>query len=289
MYAYLFLAPALVILAVFLAAPMAQVLRISFMEFDPYQGSARWIGASNYARLLEDPEFRVALANSFKYLLVTPVLIGLSLGLAVLVEPRLPGVNFFRAAYYIPVVTTTVAVGITWRFIFREDTGLLNTVLTNLEAITKPIPWMTDSRLALLTAMTVTVWRGLGYYMVIFIAALRSIPSEQIEAAIVDGARPSQVFLRVKLPMLWPAITLVAVISSLSALQVFDEIYIMTNGKIRGAITVVYYIYESAFDLSAGTQDYGYASAMAVAMFCVLLVFTGLNLILMRRSGYAGE
>jgi putative chitobiose transport system permease protein len=218
-----------------------------------------------------------------------PIIIALSLGLALLVEPRLPGVYFFRAAYYIPVVTTMVVVGITWRYIFNEDEGLLNKFLDKFAGIHSAIPWMTQSGLVLGTVMTVTIWKGLGYYMVIFIAALRAIPAEVIEAAVVDGAKPSQVFWRVKFPMLWPSISLVAVLSSIAALQVFDEIYVMTAGKIREAITLVYYIYETGFDTRIGSQEYGYASAMAVVLFGILVVFTGINQLILRKRGYQGE
>ncbi len=155
--------------------------------------------------------------------------------------------------------------------------------------ITQSIPWMTEPALVLFTVMTVTVWKGLGYYMVIYIAALRAIPNEIVEAAIVDGASPSQVFWRIKFPLLWPAISLVLVLSSISALQVFDEIYVMTNGKIREAITVVYYIYETGFRAGSGPMDYGYASAMAAVLFFILLAFSYVNLWVTRRTGYQGE
>lgn len=289
LYAYAFLAPALVILGVFLVWPVFQGFRLSFFQYDPFTQSARYLGWENYSRLLRDAEFRTALINSFAYLIVVPIIISLSLALALLVEPRLPAMNFFRAAYYIPVVTTMVVVGITWRFIFNEDDGLLNTLLQRWGVIRTGIPFMTNSVLVLGTVMAVTIWKGLGYYMVIFLAALRSIPTELIEASVVDGARPSQVFWRVKFPLLWPVISLVAVLSSLAALQVFDELYVMTNGKIREAITLVYLIYETGFNAKSGPQDYGYASAMSVVLFGVLLIFTALNQAILNRTGYQGE
>jgi putative chitobiose transport system permease protein len=288
-HAYLFLAPALVILCIFFVYPVFQGLRLSLFEFDYYTQEERFLGLRNYARLLNDGEFRIALANSFKYLLVVPVIIALSLALAVLVEPRLPGIHWFRAAYYVPVVTTMVVVGIVWRFIFSEDDGLLNTLLMHGGMIRKAIPWLTDSALLLGVVMSVTIWKGLGYYMVVFIAALRAIPTELIEAATVDGARPWQIFWRVKLPLLWPAISLVAVISSIAALQVFDEIYVVTGGKIRDSITLVYYIYETGFSTKLGLLDFGYASAMAVVLFVILLAFTAANISILQRRGYSGE
>lgn len=288
--AYAFLAPSLLVLLVFFFVPVAQGVRLSFFQIDPYvPEQAKFVGGANFARILKDPEFRSALVNSFTYLLVVPVIIAMSLALALLVEPRMPFVNVFRAAYYVPVVTTMVVVGIAWRFIFGDDSGLLNRLLLQWGLIRKAIPWLTDGSLALWTVMSVTVWKGLGYYMVVFIGALRNIPTETIEAAIVDGAKPSQVFWRIKFPMLWPTISLVAVLSSIAALQVFDEIYVMTGGKVREARTLVYYVYETGFSQRSGAQDYGYASAMAVALFGVLLVFTWANLAALRRGGYQGE
>lgn len=277
-YAYAFLAPALIILAVFLVWPVLQAFRLSLYRYEPLTEERNYLGFANYRRLVSDPLFRIALTNSIKYLIVVPILICLSLSIAVLVEPLLPGVHFFRAAYYVPVVTTMVVVGIMWQFVFSEDSGLLNKLLLSWGWIQHGVPWLTDSRLVLGTVMTVTIWKGIGYYMVIFLAALRSIPPQLIEAAIVDGANKRQVFWRVKLPLLIPAMTLVGVVSSISALQVFDEIYVMTRGKIRGAITLVYYIYETGFNVHLGPQDFGYASAMAVVLFAILLVFTGINL-----------
>lgn len=286
--ALVFLLPALILFGNFFAYPVIEVFRLSFYRYEPLT-TPEWVGWANYARLVADPEFRTALANSFLYLVVVPIIAALSLALAVLVEPRIPGIGFFRAAYYVPVVTTMVVVGIAWRFIFSEDDGLLNSLLTHWGWIAQSIPWMTEPALVLFTVMTVTVWKGLGYYMVIYIAALRAIPNEVVEAAIVDGATPSQVFWRIKFPLLWPAISLVLILSSIAALQVFDEIYVMTNGKIREAITVVYYIYETGFRAGSGPMDYGYASAMAAVLFFVLLGFSYLNLWLTRRSGYQGE
>jgi putative chitobiose transport system permease protein len=289
MYAYAFLSPALLILAIFLIWPVTEVFRLSFFDFDPFTQNSHYIGGENYRHLSHDPEFRIALLNSIKYLLVVPAIIALSLWLAVLVEPRLPGIHFFRASYYVPVVTTMVVVGITWRFVFSDDSGLLNAMMTRWGMIRRNIPWLTDGQLALGVVMSVTVWKGLGYYMVVFLAALRSIPRELIEAAVVDGARPRQLFWRVKFPLLWPSITLVAVISCISALQVFDEIYVMTGGKLRDAITLVYYIYETGFDIKAGSLNYGYANAMAVVLFGVLLLFTVINLGVLKRFGYNSE
>jgi putative chitobiose transport system permease protein len=198
----------------------------------------------------------------------------LSLGLALLVEPRIPFINFFRACYYLPVVTMMVVVALVWKLIFDTDTGILNHVLKQMGVIQRGIPWLTREHIALFTVMTVTIWKGLGYYMVMFIVGLKSIPSVLLEAARIDGAKAHQVFLHVKLPLLWPIITMVSIISSISALQVFEEIFIMTKGKI-GTSTLVYEIYETGISLQDGTgMEMGYACAIGVVLFALLLVFS---------------
>ncbi len=285
----MFLAPALILLIAFVFYPVLQGFRLSFYQSDPYATESTFIGLANYKQLLHDSQFLTTLCNSLIYLIVVPIIIILSLGMAILVEPLIPGVNFFRAAWYIPVVTTMVVVGVSFRFLFGEDDGLINETLKYLGIIQQSIPWMTERWLVLGTVMVVTIWKGLGYYMVAFIASLRSIPLEQIEAAIVDGARPWAIFRHVKLPNLWPTITLVAILSSIGALQAFDEIYVLTRGAIPEATTLVYYIYETGFDASVGAYEYGYASAMAVVLFFIVLAFTCLNLWTMKKRGWSND
>jgi putative chitobiose transport system permease protein len=286
--AYCFLLPSLAVLGVFIFYPMFEAFRLSLFDYKPLL-EKRFIGAGNFRALLGDENFWRSLGNSVKYLLVVPVIIVLSLGLALLVEPHLPGMNFFRASYYVPVVTTMVVVGVTWKIIFHEDFGLLNHILRQLGIIKEGIPWLNSVTLALYTVMTVTLWKGLGYYMVIFLAALRTVPQELIEASMIDGARKWQQLLFVKVPMLWPAITLVAIISSISALQVFDEIYVMTGGKpLHSSSTLVFYIYEWGVDPN-GPMNFGYAAAMGLVLFALLIAFTVTSVRLMQRGSFAEQ
>jgi len=288
--AYLFLLPSLAILAVFVFYPIAQALRLSFFEYEPLvQAEPYFVRFQNFVEMWHDDAFWTSLTNTFKYLLVVPVIIVLSLALSLLVERRLPGTNFFRACYYMPVVTSMVVVGIMWRFLFNEDHGLINQMLLRSRIIREPIHWFTDVNLVLFTVMTVTVWKGLGYYMVVFIAGLRSIPEEMVEAAGIDGARPWQTLVFVKLPLLWPSITLVAIISSISALQVFEEIFIMTHGKpLNASSTLVFHIYQTGLD-TAGAMRMGYACAMGMVLFVILGVFTAFMMKAMHRFGYQAE
>jgi putative chitobiose transport system permease protein len=283
--AYCFLVPALAIMGLFIFFPVIQAFRLSLYDYVPLMPK-KYIGLENFYRLFREPLFWTSLINSIKYLMVVPIIIVLSLGLAMLAEPQVRGVNFFRACYYVPVVTSMVVVGITWKIIFHEDYGLFNHILIKLWIIDRGIPWLNSIGLALYTVMSVTIWKGLGYYMVIFIAGLRSIPPELIEAAMIDGAKKWQQALYVKIPMLWPYISLVAIISSISALQVFDEIFVMTMGKpLNSSSTLVFYLYRAGIDQEGG-QNMGYASAMGVVLFALLLIFTIISIRLMQRREY---
>lgn len=271
--AWLFLFPALATIAVFQFFPIASAFALSLWDYFPDSPNNRFVGLDNFASVLRDPGFWAALRSSVLYLLVVPVLVALSLGLALLVEPNVPFMGFFRACYYMPVVTMTVVVAYAWGLIFNSDNGMLNKLLARVGAVDSPVPWLTSESLALWTVMTVTVWKGLGYYMVMFVVGLKTVPKELHEAARIDGAGAVQSFRNVTLPMLWPTITLVSIVSSISALQVFEEIYMMTAGRV-GTATLVYEIYATGFDMSRGTIDFGRASAMGAILFALILGFT---------------
>jgi putative chitobiose transport system permease protein len=244
------------------------------------------VGFANFRELVSRDEiFHLAVWNSIRYLLVVPVIAALALGLALLVEPALPAMGLFRALLYIPVVTTMVVVGLTFQFIYREDDGLLNSLLQGAGVIDEPIHWLTSLKLALYSVMAVTTWKGVGYYMVIFLAGLRAIPPQQSEAARIDGANAWQVIWHIKLPALRPTLQLVCIISAVAALQVFEEIYIMTRGRpLHSSSTVVHLIWETALDRNEGRGDMGYASAMGVLLFGLLVAFTASALWVTRRA-----
>jgi len=178
---------------------------------------------TDYQRLLQDDSFWLALTHSIVYLLVTPVLIFLSIGLAILVNRRLRGVSIYRALYFVPAVAGSIAIGLSWRFLF-DRSGFVNAVLQWLGLIDEPIQWLATPGLVLPLAMLLTIWAGVGYYAVIFLAGLQNIPEEQYDAARIDGCNDWQTHRHVSLPGLRPQIVFVFVISSLAALKVFDEI-----------------------------------------------------------------
>jgi putative chitobiose transport system permease protein len=279
---YLFLLPALAFMATFTLYPLLSVGFLSFTEYDILT-PPRPVGLENYRRLIGDDEFWLSVRHSLAYLLVTPVLICLSILLAIVVNRKLPGIGLFRALYYIPVITGSVAIGIAWQFLFDGSGGPVNGLLLALGIVERPIVFLTDQRFILPIAMLMTVWMGVGYYMVIFLAGLQAIPEDLYDAAKIDGCNAVQQHWYVSVPGLRPSIVFVAVISSLSALKVFDEIYVLTNGTggiLNSGSTMVFYLWKQAFRL----QNVGYASAIAMVLLLITLTFSIVNVRLLERQ-----
>lgn len=278
---YLFLSPALVVIATFVLYPIGAVFYYSFTKYN-ISTPPVWIGLENYQTLLTDEIFWLALQHSFTYLLVTPILILLCMILAIVVNRKIPGINAFRAIYYIPVISGSIAVGISWRLML-DTNGLLNGLLLSTGIIQSPIQWLAEPSLTLPIAMLLTIWMGLGYYMMIFLAGLQNIPEELYDAASIDGCNAIQKHLHVSLPGLQPQFVMVAVVSSLAALQVFNEIYILTGGLggiLNSGVTVVFYLWRKAFRL----QEAGMASAVAIVLLIITLVFSMINIRLLERG-----
>lgn len=282
---YLFLAPALLLIAVFVLYPMIAVVYFSFTDYSIIS-PPEWVGLDNYRRLLDDPTFWKALTNSAIYLIATPILIALSISLAIVVNRRLPGMSLFRALYYVPAVAGSIAIGISWRWIFDRN-GLVNSVLISFGVMDQPIQWLTEPDAILAIAILLTIWAGVGYYSVIFVAGLQNVPEELYDAASIDGCNSFQTHWYVSLPALRPQIVFVAVISSLAALKVFDEIYVLTNrtgGILDSGVTMVFYLWKQAFTLSHA----GYASAIAMVLLVVTLAFSIVNVQLIERRAERG-
>ena len=269
---YAFLAPALLVLGLTVFWPALQAFYLSFTEYGyDITQPPLWVGGANFLRLWQDQTFWQTLGNTLVYLLcVVPVLAIAPLGLAILVNQKLKGMNWFRVAYYTPVVISMVVAGIAWRWLYAE-TGLLNQLLSSLLRQEIRIPWLTSPQLALFSVMAVTVWKGLGYYMVIYLAGLQSIPDDLYEAAAIDGSDRWRKHWDITLPLMGPYMFLVAVISAIAATKVFEEIYIMTQGGPRSSSkTVVYYVYEQAFvDL-----EMSYACTIGLVLFVIILTLS---------------
>lgn len=273
--ALLFIAPALLITLLFSLIPIGSVFYLSFTRYNIIT-PPEYVGLENFRDMLTDDAFWLALRHSLIYLIVTPILIVLSIILAIIVNRPLRGISFFRAIYYLPVISGTVAIGIAWQWLFARQGGLINGLLELLGVIDNAIPWLIAPEYTLPIAMLVTIWSGTGYYMVVFLAGLQGIPQDLYEAAAIDGASRLQQHLYVTVPGLRPSIIFVFIISSLSALKVFDEIYVLTNGTggvLDSGITMVFYLWKQAFQL----QNAGYASAVAVALLLLTMSFSVFN------------
>ncbi|MGB5712273.1 MAG: sugar ABC transporter permease, partial [Waterburya sp.] len=245
---YLFLLPAIALLGLTVFFPAFQAFALSFTryEYDITQ-APEWIGWENFQRLWQDEVFWQTIKNTLLYLIgVVPILVIAPLGLAIIVNRKLRGINWFRTAFYTPVVISMVVAGIAWKALYTQN-GLINQFLKQF-GFTEGIPWLTDPNLTIWSVMLVTIWKGLGYYMVIYLAGLQSISPELYEAAAIDGSDRWQKHLDITIPLMRPYLFLVAVISAISATKVFEEIFIMTQGGPgNSSKTVVYYLYERAF------------------------------------------
>lgn len=271
---YAFLAPAMILLGLTVLWPALQAFHLSFTRFDfDLTQPPVWVGLDNFQRLLGDRTFWLTLRNTLLYLvIVVPILALGPLPLAILVNKRLRGIRWFRVAYYIPVVVSMVVAGIAWRWLYAE-TGLFNQFLGSVGI--GAIPWLTSPNWALYSVMAVTVWKGLGYYTVIYLAGLQGISPELYEAAAIDGSDGWKRHWDITLPLMRPYLFLVAVISAISATKVFEEVFVMTQGGPRNSSkTVVYYVYEQAFQ----NLEVSYACAVGLVMFLVILLLSLIRL-----------
>jgi putative chitobiose transport system permease protein len=268
-----FLTPALVLIGLSVLIPAAMALVMSFSQAGlDVSEPLRFVGLANIRRLLADPMFFRVTGTTFLYLLgvVPPIVVG-ALALAVLVNRQLPGIHWFRGALYTPVLVSIVVAAIAFRWIYAEN-GLINGWLTALLGSRfDPIGFLTSPLLALPSVMLVTLWKGLGYYMVIFLAGLQGISPDLYEAAALDGSEGLRKHLDITLPLLRPYITLVAVISAIAATKVFEEVYLMTQGGPADSTrTLVYYVYDQAF----AELEISYACTIGLALFLIVLMLS---------------
>ena len=275
--AWVFLLPALVLLSLSVLIPALMALLMSFTKTgldvtDPLV----FVGLANLRRLAGDPMFFKVLINTLIYLVgvVPPIVLG-SLALAVLLNRSLPGIHFLRGAFYTPVLVSIVVAAIAFRWLYAEN-GLINGWLSAFGGTDfLPIGFLTNPFLALPAVMLVTLWKGLGYYMVIFLAGLQGIPKELYEAAELDGSDGLRKHIDITLPLLRPYVTLVAVVSSIAATKVFEEVFLMTQGGPADTTrTLVYYVYDQAF----AELEISYACTVGLALFLLVLLLTAVRL-----------
>jgi multiple sugar transport system permease protein len=285
--AWWFVAPALLVIAVFFFLPIVAALLISLTDFDIYAladlANLRFVGFGNYLKLLQTPLFWQALGNTLYFVAVgVPLSIGASLGAALLLHSRLARFKpFFRTALFAPVVTTLVAVAVIWRYMFNTRYGLLNYALGGLGI--DPIDWLGDPHWAMPAIILFAVWKNFGYNMIIFLAGLQSIPEELYEAARIDGASVWRQFASVTLPMLSPVVMLVGILTIAGYFQLFAEPYVMTQGgPLQSTVSVLYFMYEEGFKW----WNLGSASAVAFILFLLIFAVTALQL---RGKRWIGE
>jgi len=278
---YGFLLPDIIGLAVFVALPILGAFYISFHDWSGI-GAREWIGLQNYEDLLDDAAFRDALRVTAIYTAVfVPLLFSISLALALLVNQGLKLTGFFRSAYFAPFMVSLVVSSVLWGFMLQNPAGVVNEII-GLVGI-DPQPWLGSRRFALASVIVVTLWQGVGYSMIIFLAGLQDIPRVYYEAATIDGAGAWKRFRYITLPLLKPTSLFVGLISFIQALQVFDPMYVLTQGGPAGATTTaVFYIYETAFEF----LQLGYASALSIVLFVIILVFSLLQLRVFRTESY---
>jgi multiple sugar transport system permease protein len=268
--AYSFILPNLLGFALFTLVPIVFSLGLALMNWDG-ANEITWAGLDNFKRLLSDTTFRISLFNTFYYVIgtVPPTMIA-ALSLAMLLNQRLSGRNFFRTIFFFPFVASLVAVAVVWNMLFHPAMGPVNQLLLAL-GVENPPRWSASVDWAMPTVIMASIWRGMGYYMIIYLAALQGIPSYLYEAAEIDGANAWQKFRYVTLPMLTPATFFVSIMLIIASFKVFDLILVMTNGGPGRATNVlVIHTYNMAFR----EFRFGYASAIAMVLFLIVLIIT---------------
>ncbi len=277
---YLFILPAAILLVVFFFIPFFQTILMSFQDYNSIYNPV-FNGFDNYIKLFQSPIFYKVLINTFLYLIVAvPILAVIPLFLAILLNQKLKGITLYKILIYLPVIVSIVVAAIAFKWLYA-DQGILNYLANSLGF--NSVGWLTDPNWALYSVVIVTIWKGIGYYMMIYLAALMSVPKELYEACDIDGAGFFTKHLTVTIPHIMPTIALVVTISSISAMKVFAEIYVMTKGgPLNSSKTIVYYIYERAFE----NLDLGYASAMAVVLLIIVMIFSLINILCFERKKY---
>jgi multiple sugar transport system permease protein len=281
----LFLAPAMLTLGLFFFAPIVASLLLSWTDFDIYSlsdnSNARWVGWTNYSRLLNEPLFWKALKNTLYFVCVGgPLTVVVSLSAALLVSSKLTRFQgMWRTIFFAPVVTTLVAVAVVWRYLYHARYGTLNYALGWFGL--GPIDWLGDPHWAMFAIIVLAVWKNFGYNMVIFVAGLQNIPEELFDAARIDGAGNWHTFWNIKLPLLAPTFFFVGVTTMIGYFQLFAEPYVMTQGgPLESTYSLVMFMYEQGFRF----WRIGFASAIAFVLFLIILAATVIQVRLQRGS-----
>jgi len=280
--AYLYLAPGLLLFSVFTVFALGFAFYLTFHEWNIIEPDRPFIGLENYRDMLEDERFRRSVYNTMYFTGASvPLTMLIGLGVALLLNQPLRGRGILRTLYFLPVVTPFVVVAIVWKWLYNGDFGLFNYYLLKTHLIDEPLLWLADKNLAMPAVILMSVWGGVGFSMVVYLAGLQSIPEELYDAAKVDGAGAFARLRYVTIPMLRPTTLFLLVMGIIGSFQVFTQIFVMTSGgPVDRTTTMVFYIYEAAFKF----YEMGYASTLAYVLFAMLFVFTLIQLRLYRRT-----
>ena len=290
--AWLFMLPALLILGVFTFYPLVYGVVLAFFQ-NNLVGTSKFIGFDNFTQAFQDDDFLLSLVHSALYLLIVPCIQIASLAVAMLLNNQLRGVTVFRALFYLPVITSLVVAGVVWKEIYVQDDGLINgtfhwfnEVISGAQILRFHGPnWLGDTALALGSIAFVTFWKGLGYYMVIYLAGLQAVPKELEEAGRLDGAKGLTLIRHVIVPLMMPTIALCTILSTIAALRVFDEVYVMSGGihgdPNKSTLVASTYIYGQAFQ----SFKFGYAAALSLILAAFIWLITLVNLKFFSKGG----
>lgn len=268
--AYAFLLPVIILFAIFNAFPMLYSLWLSFVEWDGFSPQKKFVGIQNYLTLSKSSEFYNSLYITIVYtVLVTIFSILIGMLVANMLNSKIRFRSLYRTLYFIPVVTATAASGVVWKYLLDPSQGIINKFLTMFQL--PPVPWLTDPFWVIISISMVGIWKRIGFNMVIYLAALQSISPGYYEAADIDGATDFEKFRYITLPLLKPTTILLTIMSFIDSFQIFDQVYVMTNGGPMGASDVLgLYMYREGFKIG----HIGYASAVSWVIFLFVFIAT---------------
>jgi multiple sugar transport system permease protein len=280
--AYLFLAPGVILFSVFTLAALVFAIYLTFHRWSIIEDEKPYVGLTNYQDMIHDERFVSSVLNTAYFTGASiPLTMSLGLLLALLLNQPIRFRAIFRTAYYLPVITPFIVSAILWKWLYNGDFGLFNYYLLKAHIIDQPLLWLSSKDLAMPSIVLMSVWSGVGFSMVVYLAGLQAIPEELYESARLDGAGVLARIRYITLPMLRPTTLFLLVLGIIGSLQVFTQIFVMTSGgPVNKTTTMVYYMYLWAFKY----YDMGYASTLAFALFAMLLVFTAFQLKLFRQA-----
>ena len=279
-WGYLFILPNFLGFLLFMLVPIIMALVFSFTNYDVIS-QMDFVGINNYVGLFTDDQFITSLLNTLWFAVLTvPTGVILALLLAVLFNRQIRGISIFRTYVFIPVITSMVAVSLVWSMLYEDNAGLLNTLLGYVGL--GPVHWLTDTNIAMISIAIMSVWKGLGYNMTIFLAGLQGVPGELYEAATIDGATARQKFMKITVPMIAPTTYFVTLMALIGSLQVFDQVWIMTQGgPVDATKTVAMYLYQYGFQF----YKMGYACAAAYVLFILVFIVSLIQNISSKKWG----